>query len=76
MVEQTVTLEFPIDLEAVLSVNLNAENLKVTLKFLLDAINKANSEISGLKAQNLDLLARIETMGAGSGVPEELAAQV
>jgi hypothetical protein len=54
MVEETVKLEFPIELEAVLSVTLNVENLKLTLVFLLDAINKQNAEISSLRRANLE----------------------
>jgi hypothetical protein len=53
-VQATVKLEFPIELESVLSVNLNIDNLRLTLQFLLDAINAQNAEISGLKSANLE----------------------
>jgi hypothetical protein len=51
-----VKLEFPVQLEAVLSVNLDADNLRLTLQFLLDAINAQNDKIAQMESTNATLV--------------------
>jgi len=50
----SATLQFPISLDAVISVALNVENLKVILEFLLGIIRKHEDQLLQLKARPPD----------------------
>jgi hypothetical protein len=47
--EASVRLEFPVSLEAILSVSIHADNLKVVLQFILDVLRRHDADLSNLK---------------------------
>lgn len=49
--ETSVPLEFPVSLEAVLSVSIQADNLKVVLQFILDILRRHDADLSKFNQQ-------------------------